>query len=126
MTSFNYASGWTHIFSPTTTLEVGFGTNQPNNPNLTTNSAVQRADFFQQTGIQMYQTDVFSNPLVNIGFRLLLHTGRRRRRHGDNIWQWRSNLSHDQGQPLAQVRRAIPTPPVLHQHVEPDGWQRHL
>jgi hypothetical protein len=54
---FNYASGWTHIFSPTTTLEVGFGTNQPNNPNLTTNSVISRAEYFQKTGIQMYQTE---------------------------------------------------------------------
>jgi Carboxypeptidase regulatory-like domain len=94
---FNYASGWTHIFSPTTTLEVGFGTNQPNNPGLTTNSVISRAEYFQKTGIQMYQQDVFGDPLVNINFGSYGLTSGGGDVTGDNVWQWRTNLSHIRG-----------------------------
>ncbi len=64
---FNLGAAWTHIFSPTATMEVGFGTNQPNNPGLTA-KPFTRADFLSQTGLQMYQTEVFGDPLVNISF----------------------------------------------------------
>jgi hypothetical protein len=94
---FNYASGWTHIFSPTTTLEVGFGTNQPHNPNLTSNSLIARAEYFQKTGIQMYQQDVFGDPLVNLNFGSYSVPSGGGDVTGDNIWQWRSNLSHIRG-----------------------------
>jgi hypothetical protein len=94
---FNYASGWTHIFSPTSTLEVGFGTNQPNNPGLTKNSVISRAEYFQKTGIQMYQQDVFGDPLVNINFGSYGIPGGGGDVTGDNIWQWRANFSHIRG-----------------------------
>ncbi|MBM3767674.1 MAG: carboxypeptidase regulatory-like domain-containing protein [Acidobacteria bacterium] len=90
---FNYGASWTHIFSPTTTLEVGFGTNQPNNPNLTTKGALTRAEFLQKTGMQMYQKEVFGDPLVNISFGAYSTPGAGGGDTGDNVWQGRANLT---------------------------------
>jgi len=90
---FNYGASGTHIFSPTTTLEVGFGTNQPNNPNLTTKGALTRAEFLQKTGMQMYQKEVFGDPLVNISFGAYSTPGAGGGDTGDNVWQGRANLT---------------------------------
>jgi len=94
---FNYGTAWTHIFSPTTTLEVGFGTNQPINPGLTDKGGLTRADFLQQTGMQMFQRDVFADPLVNISFGSYGTPGAGGSTTGDNVYQWRANLNTVQG-----------------------------
>ena len=62
----NYGGSWVHIFSPTTTLEVGFGYNQPRMEVAGSQKPVTRAEYFDRTGIQMYQREVFGDPLVNI------------------------------------------------------------
>jgi hypothetical protein len=89
----NYGGAWTHIFSPTTTLELGFGTNQPNVPGISTKGSLTRADFLAKTGMQMYQKDVFGDPLVNISFGSYSTPGAGGGVTGDNIWQWRGNLT---------------------------------
>lgn len=89
----NYGGSWTHIFNPTTTLEVAFGTNQPNNPSLQDKGGLTRADFLSQTGLQMYQTEVFGDPLVNISFGDYSTPGGGGNVTGDNVWQSRSNLN---------------------------------
>ncbi len=88
----NYGGAWTHIFSPTSTLEVGFGTNQPNNPGLTS-KPFTRADYLSQTGLQMYQTEVFGDPLVNISFGDYGLPGAGGGSTGDNVWQTRANFN---------------------------------
>lgn len=93
----NYGGSWTHIFSPTTTLEVGFGTNQPNAPGLTAKGTLTRADFLKQTGMQMYQTEVFGDPLVNVSFGAYGTPGAGGGALGDNIWQGRGNLTKIMG-----------------------------
>jgi hypothetical protein len=94
---FNYGASWTHIFSPTTTLDVGFGTNQPNIPGITTKGTLTRADFLSKTGMQMYQKEVFGDPLVNITIGSYSTPGAGGGVQGDNIWQWRGNLSKVMG-----------------------------
>ncbi|MBL8216533.1 MAG: carboxypeptidase regulatory-like domain-containing protein [Bryobacterales bacterium] len=90
---FNYGASWTHIINPSTTLEVGFGTNQPDNPGITSKGSLTRADFLQKTGMQMYQKDVFGDPLVNISMGAYGTPGAGGGTTGDNIWQWRGNVT---------------------------------
>ena len=92
----NYGGAWTHIFSPTATLEVGFGTNQPNDPGLTT-KPFTREDFLSRTGLQMYQRDVFGDPLVNISFGAYGTPGAGGGVTGDNVWQTRANFNWVKG-----------------------------
>ncbi len=89
----NYGGSWTHIFNPTTTLEVAFGSNQPIDPGVWDKGGLTRADFLSQTGLQMYQTEVFADPLVNISFGDYGIIGAGGDTTGDNIWQGRSNLN---------------------------------
>ncbi len=89
----NYGGSWTHIFNPTTTLELGFGTNQPNQPGITSKGSLTRADFLSRTGMQMYQTEVFGDPLVNISFGSYGTPGAGGGVTGDNVWQTRGNFT---------------------------------
>jgi hypothetical protein len=89
----NYGGAWTHIFNPTTTLEVGFGTNQPIIPSLTTKGSLTRADYLSKTGMQMYQKEVFGDPLVNVTMGSYSISGAGGGIQGDNIWQTRGNLT---------------------------------
>lgn len=89
----NYGGAWTHIFNSTTTLDVGFGTNQPVIPGITTKGALTRADFLSKTGMQMYQKEVFGDPLVNISFGSYGTPGAGGGLQGDNIWQTRGNFT---------------------------------
>ena len=89
----NYGGSWTHIFSPTTTLDVGFGTNQPHDPGVTDKEGITRADFLSRTGMQMYQTEVFGDPLVNLSFSPYGSPGAGGGITGDNVWQTRGNLN---------------------------------
>ena len=66
---FNYGGTWNHIFGPTTVLQMTFGTNQPNNPGIGRHAGgLTRGDFIDQSGLQMYQRDVFGDPFVSMGF----------------------------------------------------------
>ncbi|MBI4903559.1 MAG: carboxypeptidase regulatory-like domain-containing protein [Acidobacteria bacterium] len=89
----NFGASWIHIFSPTTTLEVGFGTNQPISPGITDKGSLTRADYLAKTGMQMYQKDVFGDPLVNISIGSYSIPGVGGQVIGDNIWQWRGNVT---------------------------------
>ena len=89
----NYGGSWTHIFNPTTTLELGFGTNQPNNPSITAKGALTRSEFLTKTGMQMYQKEVFGDPLVNISFGSYGTPGAGGDVTGDNVWQGRGNFT---------------------------------
>ena len=88
----NYGGSWVHIFGPTTTLELGFGTNQPQDPNIGT-KPITRAEYFSRTGIKMYQPEVFSDPLVNISFGAYSIPSASGGDSGDKVWQGRGNLS---------------------------------
>ena len=92
----NYGGSWVHIFSPTTTAEFGFGTNQPQDPNVGT-KPVTRAEYFDRTGIQMYQREVFSDPLVNITLGSYSIPSASGGDSGDKVWQGRGNLSFIRG-----------------------------
>ena len=66
---FNYGGTWNHIFGPTTVMQLTFGTNPPNNPGIGRHlGGLTRPDFIDQTGLEMYQRDVFGDPLVSMGF----------------------------------------------------------
>ncbi|MEZ5354890.1 MAG: carboxypeptidase-like regulatory domain-containing protein [Bryobacteraceae bacterium] len=93
----NYGGSWTHIFSPTTTLDAGFGTNQPNVPGITSKGSLTRAEYLSKTGMQMYQKEVFGDPLVNVSFGSYSLPGAGGGVTGDNIWQSRANLNTVKG-----------------------------
>ena len=93
----NYGGAWTHIFSPATTIEVGFGTNQPNNPSVTDKGGLTRADFLSRTGMQMFQPEVYGDPLVQLDFGAYNVPAVLANVAGDNVWQWRSNLNTIKG-----------------------------
>jgi hypothetical protein len=93
----NLGGTWTHIFSPTMTLEAGFGTNQPNIPSLASKGSLTRADYLAKTGMQMYQKEVFGDPLVNVTFGSYSLPGAGGGVQGDNIWQYRGNLTKIMG-----------------------------
>jgi len=59
----NYMASWTHIFNPTSVLEVKFGRNVPNLPQPTNNSRIQRQEFLTKSGISMFIPDVLFNPI---------------------------------------------------------------
>jgi hypothetical protein len=89
----NYGGSWTHIFSPNTTLEVGFGFNHPEGGGGIAEKPVTRAEYLSRTGIGMYQADVFGDPLVNISFGSYSLGGGGAEVIGDKIYQGRGNLS---------------------------------
>lgn len=93
----NYGANWVHVFSPTTTLEVGYGFNHPDGGGGITDKPITRADFLSRTGLKMFQTEVFGDPLVNIGFGAYATGGGGAELIGDRIWQGRGNLTMVRG-----------------------------
>jgi len=93
----NLGANWVHVFSPTTTLDAGFGYNQPNGGGGILDKPITRADFLSRTGLKMYQTEVFGDPLVNIGFGAYSTGGGGAEFMADKIWQGRGNLTMIRG-----------------------------
>jgi hypothetical protein len=93
----NYGGTWNHIFSPTTILETRFGTNQPNLPNITATDVITRGEFFDRTGITMFQREVFGDSGLALDFGEYRVTRGSGTSTGDNIWQGASSLSHSRG-----------------------------
>ncbi len=89
----NYGGTWSHIFGPTTVMSLTFGTNQPNNPGLTRHESLTRADFLDQTGMRMYQRDVFGDPGVGLSFGAYGAGGGGGSVTGDEIYQSSGSLS---------------------------------
>ncbi len=89
----NYGGTWTHIFSPSTTLEAGFGFNHPDGGGGVAEKPVTRAEYLDRTGIRMYQRDVFGDPLINISIGDYSIGGATGEVIADKIWQGRGNLS---------------------------------
>lgn len=94
---FNYGGTWNHVFGATTVLSMTFGTNQPNNPGLNRTDAITRADFLSQTGLQMYQQDVFGDALVGISMGAYSAGGGGGSVTGDEVYQYSTNLSTVKG-----------------------------
>lgn len=59
----NLMASFTHIFSPTSVLEIKYGRNTPLIPNPTINTKIQRQDFLTKSGITMFIPNVLYNPL---------------------------------------------------------------
>jgi len=59
----NLMASYTHIFSPTSVLEVKFGRNTPLIPNPTINTKIQRQEFLTKSGITMFIPNVLYNPI---------------------------------------------------------------
>jgi carboxypeptidase family protein len=93
----NYGANWVHVFSPTTTLEVGYGFNHPDGGGGLLDKPIGRAEYLGLTGIKMYQTEVFGDPLVNIGFGSYSTGGGGAEVIGDRIYQSRANLTMVRG-----------------------------
>jgi hypothetical protein len=56
----NLAVGYNKLLGSNKVLELKFGYNNPGNPNLTSGTALTRADFLSKAGIKMYQIDVLT------------------------------------------------------------------
>jgi Carboxypeptidase regulatory-like domain len=93
----NYGANWVHVFSPTTTLDVGYGFNHPDGGGGLAEKPVTRAKYLDSTGIKMYQREVFGDPLINISFGSYGIGGATGEVIGDKIWQARGNLSMIRG-----------------------------
>jgi hypothetical protein len=93
----NLGGGWVHVFSPTTTLEVGFGYNHPDGGGGILDKPIARSEFINRTGIRMFQTEVFGDPLVNIVFGAYSTGGGGAEVIGDRIYQSRGNLTMVRG-----------------------------
>ncbi len=89
----NYMASWTHIFSPTSVLEIKYGRNVPNLPQPTNNSKIQRQDFLTKSGITMFIPDVLFNPIpaFNAGGEWSIGSGGQIT--GDHINQFLGNYS---------------------------------
>ena len=89
----NYMGSWTHIFNPTSVLEVKYGRNVPNLPQPTTNTRIQRQEFLTKSGITMFIPDVLFNPIpaFNAGGEFSIGSGGQIT--GDHINQFLANYS---------------------------------
>jgi hypothetical protein len=95
---FNYGGTWNHVFGASTVLTTTFGANQPDNPSITAiSSGLTRPDFLDQTGLQMYQRDVFQDPLVSINFGSYRAGQGGGTVTGDEVYQFSQNLSFVKG-----------------------------
>ena len=90
---FNYVELGAHIFGTTTVMSLTFGTNQPNNPGITKHDSLTRADYLDQTGMQMYQRDVFTDPGVGISLGGVPRLVRGGTVTGDEVYQLTGSLS---------------------------------
>ncbi len=99
----NYGANWVHVFSPTTTLEVGYGFNHPDGGGGVAEKPVTRAEYLDRTGIKMYQREVFADPLINITFGSYSIGGATGEVIGDRIYQSRANLTMIRGKHSLKV-----------------------
>ena len=89
----NMAAAWNHIFGPATVLEVKFGYNNPGNPGNTANRKIKRGEFFDKTGIKMYQREDLFDPLPNFNAVGEFNIGGGGDVTEDHIYQFVSNFS---------------------------------
>ena len=89
----NVAAGWNHVFNATTVLDVKFGYNRPLIPSATLNSKITRGEFFDKTGIKMYQRDVLYDPIPTLNAVGEFSIGGGGSIQGDRISQGIANLS---------------------------------
>lgn len=89
----NLAAAWNHIFGPATVLEVKFGYNNPGNPGATLNRKIKRGEFFDKTGIKMYQREDLFDPLPSFNAVGEFSVGGGGDVTEDHIYQFVSNFS---------------------------------
>jgi hypothetical protein len=94
----NLSTGWNHLFSAGTILEVRFGYNNPANPNLDHGRTLSRIDFLNKAGIKLFQPDVLSSTAPpNFSAVGEFDVGGGGDFTEDNIWQGVGNLSMIRG-----------------------------
>lgn len=89
----NYMASWTHIFSPTSVLEVKYGRNVPLLPQPPVNSKILRQDFLSKSGISMFIPDVLFDPLPSFTADGEFGVGLGGQITGDHINQFVANYS---------------------------------
>ncbi|MEY3283318.1 MAG: hypothetical protein RIR86_1331 [Acidobacteriota bacterium] len=89
----NYGANWIHVFSPTTTLDVGYGFNNPLGGGGILDKPITRADFLTRTGLKMFQQQVFGDPLVGMTFGAYSTGGGGAEQMGDKVYQARANMT---------------------------------
>lgn len=93
----NLSAQWTRLVNPSSILEVRFGYNAPWNPNCTLNSKINRGDFLDQTGIQMFQREVLCEPIPNMSSDGEFSAGGGGTNTGDKVWQFITNYATNAG-----------------------------
>ena len=93
----NVTAGWTHIFGANTVLDVKYGYNSPTIPAARINTAITRGEFFDKTGIKMYQREVLYDPIPTLNAVGEFSVGGGGDITGDKINQWIANLSKTVG-----------------------------
>ena len=91
--SITMMASWTHIFSPTSVLEVKYGRNVPLLPQPTTNTKIQRKDFLSKSGITMFIPDVLFDPIPGFSADGEWSIGSGGQITGDHINQFFANYS---------------------------------
>lgn len=62
----NYAGGWTHVFSPTTVLEVKYGYNNPNNPGCPVyGNGLTREGILSGSGVSLFDNNALCGTMPN-------------------------------------------------------------
>jgi hypothetical protein len=89
----NMAAAWNHTFGPTSVLEVKFGYNNVGNPGATRFRTISRGEFFDKTGIKMYQREDLFDPLPNFNAVGEFSIGGGGDVTEDHIYQFISNFS---------------------------------
>lgn len=89
----NYMGSYTHIFNPTSVLEIKFGRNVPNLPQPPINSKIQRQDFLTKSGITMFIPNVLFNPIPSFTADGEWGVGLGGQITGDHINQYIANYS---------------------------------
>ena len=109
-------ASWTHIFSPTSVLEIKYGRNVPNLPQPTINSKIQRQDFLTKSGITMFIPDVLFDPIPAFSAGGEWSIGSGGQITGDHINQFIGNYSKGVRLSHAEDRRQLQPPALLHKH----------
>ena len=89
----NMMASWNHIFSATSVLELKFGRNVPTIPGPTINTKVQRQEFLQKSGINLFIPEVIYNPIPSFSADGEFSVGSGGGITGDQIYNYLANYS---------------------------------
>lgn len=100
----NLAIGWTHVFGPSTIMEVKYAWNNPSNPNCTDTLNTTRGDALSSAGVQLFDVPNVCNVLPSFQARGWFTAGGGGGNNvEDNNHQFIANLTKIQGKHSMKV-----------------------